>query len=128
MKFYFIYLVFIFTIVLSQEIDPPEAVTKVATCAANWLKIESGVKGISMGGSQVASGSGISGIFYNPASIAFTKSSEVYYSKSYYLAGISHNTLGYVTKISPSDYLGLYLFYLDSGEMTVVTSISPEFR
>ena len=126
MKFHFISLVFIFTIVLSQEIDPPEAVTKVATCAANWLKIESGVKGISMGGSQVASGSGISGIFYNPASIAFTKSSEVYYSKSYYLAGISHNTLGYVTQISSSDYLGLYLFYLDSGEMEVTTVISPD--
>lgn len=126
MKFHIISLVFIFTIVLSQEIDPPEAVTKVATCAANWLKIESGVRGISMGGSQVASGSGISGIFYNPASIAFTKSSEVYYSKSYYLAGISHNTLGYVTKISPSDYLGLYLFYLDSGEMEVTTVISPD--
>ena len=126
MKFQIISLVFIFTIVLSQEIDPPEAVTKVATCAANWLKIESGVKGVSMGGSQVASGSGISGIFYNPASIAFTKSSEVYYSKSYYLAGISHNTLGYVTKISPSDYLGLYLFYLDSGEMEVTTVISPD--
>jgi len=126
MKFHFISLVFIFSIVLSQEIDPPEAVTKVATCAANWLKIESGVKGISMGGSQVASGSGISGIFYNPASIAFTKSSEVYYSKSYYLAGISHNTLGYVTQISSSDYLGLYLFYLDSGEMEVTTVISPD--
>ena len=126
MKFNFISLAFIFTIVLSQEVNPPEAVTKVATCAANWLKIESGVKGISMGGSQVASGSGISGIFYNPASIAFTKSSEVYYSKSYYLAGISHNTLGYVTKISPSDYLGLYLFYLDSGEMEVTTVISPD--
>ena len=126
MKFNCLSLVFIFTIVLSQEIDPPEAVTKVATCAANWLKIESGVRGISMGGSQVASGSGISGIFYNPASIAFTKSSEVYYSKSYYLAGISHNTLGYVTKISPSDYLGLYLFYLDSGEMEVTTVISPD--
>ena len=126
MKFYFIPLVFIFTIALSQEIDSPEAVTKVATCAANWLKIESGVRGIGMGGSQVASGSGISGVFYNPASIAFTKSSEVYYSKSYYLAGISHNTLGYVTKISPSDYLGLYLFYLDSGEMEVTTVISPD--
>jgi len=126
MKFHIISLVFIFTIVLSQEIDPPEAVTKVATCAANWLKIESGARGISMGGSQVASGSGISGIFYNPASIAFTKSSEAYYSKSYYLAGISHNTLGYVTKISPSDYLGLYLFYLDSGEMEVTTVISPD--
>ena len=53
MKFNFISLVFIFTIVLSQEIDSPEAVTKVATCAANWLKIESGVRGIGMGGLQM---------------------------------------------------------------------------
>ena len=126
MRLYFILFVLMFSFVLSQEIDPPDAVTKVGTSAANWLKIESGVRGISMGGSQVASGSGISGVFYNPASIAFGESSEVYYSKSYYLAGISHNTLGYVTKLTFSDYLGLYLFYLDSGEMDVTTVISPD--
>ena len=61
------------------------AVTKVATSAANWLKIESGVRGISMGGSQVASGRGMTGVHYNPASVAFIKSSEVFYSKSSYL-------------------------------------------
>ena len=125
MRLYFILFVLMFCFVLSQ-VDPPDAITKVGTSAANWLKIESGVRGISMGGSQVASGSGISGIFYNPASIAFGQSSEVYYSKSYYLAGISHNTLGYVTKLTFSDYLGLYLFYLDSGEMDVTTVISPD--
>ena len=126
MRLYFILFVLMFSFVLSQEIDPPDAVTKVGTSAANWLKIESGVRGISMGGSQVASGSGISGVFYNPASIAFGQSSEVYYSKSYYLAGISHNTLGYITKLTFSDYIGLYLFYLDSGEMDVTTVISPD--
>ena len=130
MRLYFILFVLMFSFVLSQENsdppDPPDAVTKVGTSAANWLKIESGVRGISMGGSQVASGSGISGVFYNPASIAFGQSSEVYYSKSYYFAGISHNTLGYVTKLTFSDYLGLYLFYLDSGEMDVTTVISPD--
>ena len=125
MRLYFILFVLMFSFVLSQ-VDPPDAITKVGTSAANWLKIESGVRGISMGGSQVASGSGISGVFYNPASIAFGQSSEVYYSKSYYLAGISHNTLGYVTKLTFSDYLGLYLFYLDSGEMDVTTVISPD--
>ena len=41
--------------------DPPDAVTKVGTSAANWLKIESGTRGISMGGSQAASGRGLSG-------------------------------------------------------------------
>ena len=127
MRLYFILLVLLFGIVFPQgNPDPPEAVTKVGTSAANWLKIESGVRGISMGGSQVASGVGLSGVFYNPASISFTESSEVYYSKSNYLAGITHNTLGYVTRITSSDYLGLYLFYLDSGEMEVTTVISPD--
>ena len=102
-----------------------EAVTKVATSAANWLKIDNGVRGISMGGSQVASGRGISGVHYNPSSITFIKSSEVFYSKSYYLAGISHNTLAYGTRLSPADYFGLHLFYLDSGKMPVTTEAKP---
>ena len=117
--------VLMFSMTFSQG-ESPDIVTKVGTSAANWLKIESGVRGISMGGSHVASGSGVSGVFYNPASIAFIKSSEAYYSKSYYLAGISHNTLAYVSKVSFSDYIGLYLFYLDSGEMEVTTVISPD--
>jgi hypothetical protein len=106
--------------------DPPDAVTKVGTSAANWLKIESGTRGIAMGGSQVASGRGLSGAYFNPASIAFIKHSEVYFSKSNYIAGITHNTLGYGRKLTPTDYLGLHLFYLDSGEMDVTTVPSPD--
>ena len=105
--------------------DPPDAVTKVATSAANWLKIESGARGIGMGGSQVASGRGLSGAYYNPASIAFIKGSEAYFSKSAYLAGITHNTIGYGTRLTPTDYFGIHLFYLDSGEMEVTTVPSP---
>ena len=101
------------------------SVTKVATSAANWLKIESGARGISMGGSQVASGRGIAGAYFNPASIAFIKSSETYFSKSSYLAGITHNTIGYGTRVTPTDYFGIHLFYLDSGEMEVTTVPSP---
>jgi len=79
-----------------------------------------------MGGSQVASGRGLSGAYYNPASIAYIKGSEVYYSKSNFLAGITHNTLGYGVKLTPTDYFGLHLFYLDSGKMKVTTVPSPD--
>ena len=60
-----------------------------------------------MGGSQVASGRGMTGVHYNPAALAFIKGSEVFYSKSYYLADISHNTLAYGTRLSPTDYFGV---------------------
>ena len=108
----------------SQSED--EAVTKVATSAANWLKIDSGIRGIGLGGAQVASGSGIVGLHYNPASIAFINSSELFYSKTYYFAEISHNALAYGTRLSPTDYFGLYLFYLDSGKMDVTSEGSPD--
>ncbi len=113
-------------IFISFGISEDEAITKVATSAANWLKIDNGVRGISMGGSQVASGRGLSGVYYNPSSIAFIESSEAFYSKSMYLAGITHNTLGYGTKLSPTDYFAVHLFYLDSGEMEVTTESSPD--
>jgi len=127
LKIYYISLIFLFGIILCQDPpDPPDAVTKVGTSAANWLKIESGTRGIAMGGSQVASGRGLSGSYFNPASIAFIDNSEVYFSKSNYFAGITHNTLGYARKLTPTDYVGIHLFYLDSGLMDVTTVPSPD--
>jgi len=118
-------IIFVCIAVCQDPPDPPDAVTKVGTSAANWLKIESGTRGIGMGGAQVASGRGLSGAYYNPASITFIESTEAYFSKSAYIAGITHNTLGYGKRFTPTDYFGLHIFYLDSGEMEVTTVPSP---
>ena len=118
--------IFISLIFFGLSFSENEAVTKVATSAANWLKIDNGVRGISMGGSQVASGRGMTGAHYNPASITFIGASEFFYSKSNYLADISHNTLAYGTRLSPTDYFGLHLFYLHSGDMKVTTEAKPD--
>jgi hypothetical protein len=127
MRLYFILLgLFLSTIFSEDTQDYPDAVTKVATSAANWLKIESGTRGIGMGGSQVASGRGLSGAYFNPASIAFIESQEAYFSKSEYFAGITHNTIGYGTRLTPTDYFGLHLFYLDSGLIERTTEVSPD--
>ena len=110
-----------------QYRDIPDVVTKVATSAANWLKIESGARSIGMGGSQVASGIGVSAIPYNPSSITYlNKDKEVYYSKVNYLAGITHNTIAYGQKVTFSDYIGVHLFYLDSGPIGVTTLWEPD--
>ena len=122
MKSIFCIVIIFFGLSFSED----EAVTKVATSAANWLKIDNGVRGISMGGSQVASVRGMTGAHYNPASITFIDGSEFFYSKSNYLADISHNTLAYGTRLSPTDYFGLHLFYLHSGDMKVTTEAKPD--
>ena len=112
--------------VQAQYRDIPDVVTKVATATANWLKIETGVRAIGMGGAFVAAGTGISAVPYNPSGIGFLTKSEAYYSKSNFLAGISHNVLGYGQKLSSQDFFGVHLFYLNSGAMEVTNEWFPD--
>ena len=99
----------------------PDIVTKVGTCAGNWLKLETGTRAIGMGGAHVAAGNGVYAAPYNPASIGFVQGSDTFWSKSNYVAGITHNVLGYATQLTESDFVGLHLFYMDSGDMDVTT-------
>jgi len=126
MKRLFIIFLFFFSAIYGQYRDSPEVVTKVATSAANWLKIETSARAIGMGGAHVASGRGLSGIPYNPASVAFIEQSEVHFSMVNYLAGIKHGVLSYGRKMGPSDFIGLHLFYLDSGPMAVTNEFYPD--
>ena len=104
----------------------PDVVSKVGSSAANWLKIETGTRAIGMAGTQVAAGNDVSSIPYNPASLAYTKKWQTFFSKSYYVAGITHNTLAYGMQLGSTDYLGIHLFYLDSGDMTITTFDNPD--
>ena len=97
-------LVFIFPFFLfGQYRSIPDVVTKVATSAGSFLKLETSARAIGMGGSHVASGRGVSGIPYNPSSIAFIEKQEAYFSQVNYLAGIKHGVLTYGTRLGPSD-------------------------
>jgi len=90
---------------------------KVGTSIFRWAEIETGTRAVGMAGSQVASGNGVYAIPYNPATLGFVEKSQIFISKAQYLAGITHNTIAYGTKVSPSDYVGVHLYYLDSGSM-----------
>ena len=96
------------------------------TAMFRWGEIETGTRALGMAGTQVASGNGISSLPYNPANVGFTNKSEVFVSKSAYLVNTSHNTIAYATKISPSDYIGVHLYYFDSGEMDETTELEGE--
>ena len=119
-------LLFSLGLLQAQYRDIPEVVTKVATSAANWLKLETSARAIGMGGSFVASGRGVSGIPYNPSSIAFIVSREAYFSSVNYLAGIHHGVFTFGAKLSPSYYFGFHIFYLNSGEMKVTNEYYPD--
>ena len=103
-----------------------DEVTKVATAAANWLKLETGTRAIGMGGAFTSIGSGIIGIPYNPASVAFIKNQEGFLSKTSYVAGINYHVLGYGRNLSGIDYMALHIFFLDSGPMKVTNEWWPD--
>jgi len=124
-KISIIFLVFAGFLFAEDPRNIPDIVTKVGTCAGNWLKLETGTRAIGMGGAQVAAGNGIYAAPYNPASIGFVDGSETFWSKSNYIAGITHNVLGYATQLNATDYFGFHLFYMDSGEMDVTTVEQP---
>ena len=109
----------IFSLGLSQE--NPDVVSRVATSAANWLKIETGTRAIGMGGAYTSVGGGLVGVPYNPANLTFVKNQEGFLSTTEYFAGITHNVLGYAQNMSGVDFASLHVFFLDSGSMPVTT-------
>ncbi len=111
---------------MAQFNDTPEVVSKVATSTGNWLKLGADVRSLGMGGVSVASGYGVSGIPSNPSLIAFIDKSQAYYSKVNYLADISHQVIAVGSKVGRSDFVGVHLFYLDSGPIEITTVEEPE--
>ena len=103
-----------------------DIVTKVATAAANWLKLETGTRAIGMSGAYTAAGNDVAGIPYNPASVSFIKGQEGFLSTTQYVAGINYNVLGYAVNMSGVDYAGIHLFFLDSGSMDVTNEFYPD--
>ena len=125
-KIYYVVLSLIGTFCYAQEEISQDVVTKVATCAANWLKLDTGTRAIGMGGAYTAVANGISGVPYNPASITFTDNQEAFLSQTQYVAGITYSVLGYSRNLSGSDFIGLHIFSLDSGPLDVTTEDEPD--
>ena len=123
LRIYYIICLLFSSSVFAESVD---AVTKVATAAANWLKLETGTRAIGMGGAYTAAGNDVTGIPYNPASVSFVTGSEGFLSTTDYFAGISYNVLGYATNMSGVDYAGIHIFALNSGDMDVTTEAYPD--
>ena len=124
--YYIILLSFTLSFSYGQEDSSPDVVTKVATCAANWLKLETGTRAIGMGGAYTAAANDISGIPYNPASVAFINNQSAFLSQTQYVADITYSVMGYAQNLTGEDFVGVHIFSLDSGSMPVTTEDEPD--
>ncbi len=104
----------------------PDVVTKVATAAANWLKLETNPRAVGLGGAFTAAGRGIGAVSYNPAAIAYITGQQSYVFRTNYVADITHNVISYGRQLTAWDFAGVHLFYLDSGPMDVTDRDHPD--
>lgn len=96
-------------------------VTKVATTIGTFLKLDVGARAASVGGAYVALANDATTMAWNPAGMAAVGRNSLAVSHSLLYAGISHSYIGYVRPLNSSNYVGISLIYLNSGEMEVTT-------
>ncbi len=110
----------------AQEVDIPEDISKVATTAAQFLKLEVGAKAAALGGAYVAGVNDMSALYWNPAGLAKIGQQSFYGTYTSLYAGIQHGYVAFGTQIGHSDFIGVHVTYLNSGEMEVTTLDFPE--
>ncbi|MCD6446724.1 MAG: PorV/PorQ family protein [Candidatus Marinimicrobia bacterium] len=110
----------------AQEVDIPADISKVGTHAAQFLKLEVGAKAAALGGAYVAGVDDMSALFWNPAGLAKISQQSFYGTYTSLYAGIQHGYVAFGTQIGRSDYFGVHVTYLNSGEMEVTTLDFPE--
>lgn len=98
--------------------------SNVGSAGANFLKIPVDAAGAALANSNVASVTGVSGLYWNPAAIAFTKGTEFSVSRVNWIAdtylshiGVAHN-IGFGT-------IGVSLSALTMDDMEITTETNP---
>jgi hypothetical protein len=114
------------TALYAQDIEIPEDISKVATRAMQFLKMEVGAEAAALGGARVAGVNDLSALHWNPAGLSHLTGQSFYGTYTSLYAGIQHGFVAYGTQIGRSDYFGASITYLNSGEMEVTTLEFPE--
>lgn len=99
---------------------------KVATTAAQFLSLGVGSRGTAMGSAHVASVEGPSGVYWNPAAIAWMTTSGAEFSQSAWLVGSRLQHAAVVLHLGAAGRLGFSLTSLAYGETEVTTIERPD--
>ena len=110
--------------ILSQEFVTD--VSKVGTTAASFLSIEVGARAIGMGGAFVALANDASALYWNPAGIARSASSEVTLNHTEWLADVSYDFAGFIMPLRNIGTIGVSFTSLTMADMRVTTVAYPD--
>jgi len=100
--------------------------TKVATSAAQFLKLGAGARATAMGDAFTAMADDASALYWNPAGIRKTGHRSVSLSRTHLFAGITYNFIGVVIPVDMYTAIGVSVMHLSSGEIERTTIEYPE--
>ncbi|MDZ7373688.1 MAG: PorV/PorQ family protein [candidate division KSB1 bacterium] len=101
-------------------------VNKVATTAAQFLKIGVGARAVGMGGAFVAVANDATALYWNPGGIARLPRNELVVLHTSWLADVSYDFAGLTLNLGNFGTVGASLAALNMGEMEVRTEQKPE--
>ena len=100
--------------------------TRRGTAGATELLIPVGARGTALSGAMNAFASGVEAIYWNPAGIARSPSTEAMFSSSTYIADIKLNYVGVVANFGDLGAFALSMRSLNFGDIPVTTVENPE--
>ncbi len=115
-----IYLLIIMSFVL-MELAFAQRPHRVGTTAVNFLEIGYGSEGIAMGDALVSSVDDVSGIYWNPAGLAYMQNSEAQVMYQPWIAGINTAFVGVGVVVPSIGTLGIGMVNINYGEMDVTS-------
>lgn len=111
--------------VLIQITSLGQSFSNVGSASANFLKIPVEPAGAALGNSCVASVNGIAGLYWNPASIAYTEGTEILLSRVNWIGDTKVSFLGAAHNVGFGT-IGLSLTALTMDDMEITTEAEPD--
>ena len=99
--------------------------SRVGTAAAQFLKIGVGARAAALGECGTAI-PGITGLYWNPAAIAYVDRLSLYFTNSSMYAGLQHNFFGIAYPLGAGNTIGVGVVYLGSDDIEITTVNNPE--
>ena len=101
-------------------------ISRVGTAAAQFLKLGVGARAAALGEAAVSSPGEVTGLYWNPSSIASVDRTSFAVSRNDLYADMAYNFVGLVQPIGGSSAVGISVIYLDTGNMEITTMADPE--
>jgi len=125
MRFQFIIILFLYTICLGQ-FGNDQSITKTGTTVAQFLKIGMDARSTSMGGAVAGQNGNLSGVYWNPASIASYNGIGVQFGSYDWLVAMKYQFAIIGIDLGAKGVLGLSIVNLSSPDDLVRTVSEPQ--